>query len=227
MSFKAYFLEHDIFERHKIVSSFIPGKSKILDVGGEPDTLSLFLPDSQITVSNLSSGDIIADALNYNFGKGRYDFVTAVDVLEHIRKEDRQRFVDNLVKAASEKVIISAPLGTWDHMEYEKSVLEWHKSNGFTSDYLEEHIKLGLPTLPEVQNIAKKYHHQIIFSGYLPFTSFWFHFFNYQLKNGKLNRGFYLLKKWLNLMINIFWSISPWVGDYSQSRVRFYLVITK
>lgn len=222
-----FFLHPDIFERHAIVSKFIPLNSNVLDVGGELNTLKRFCPTSRVTVSNVTSSDIVADARSYNFGEEKYQVVTSVDVLEHIEKKDRQGFIDNLVKTAKERVIVSAPLGTQKHIEYEKKVLKWYQRVGHDSDYLKEHIDFGLPEPSEIKALASSYKYRLIYSGYLGLTSFLFFFLNYEFKWGKLNQVFYRFKQIINPLFNFL--IFPFIYNekFNENRVRFYLIIDK
>lgn len=220
-------LPFDIYERHKSVSMFIESGDSVLDVGGVLGALALFCPKAKITVSNLVSGDIIADATQHDFGQDVFDIVCSIDVLEHIEPKNRKNFFASLIKTARKRVIISAPLGTAKHQRYEEEALQFLMNNNQQSQYLEEHIKMGLPTKEEIITLAKGYKYQVFYSGYLPLTKYLFYILNYQLPNPKLNKFFFFLKTTLNPFLNIV--VYPLVRrlPFSEDRVRFYLVVNK
>ena len=124
-----YFLPYDIFERHKKIGEFITAEDTVLDVGGELDQLSNFSTPKKITVANLKGSqeksDVIIKGDKLPFKNNSFTAVCAIDVLEHISKLKRQKFVDDLLRVSSDKVILSFPIGTKTHINYEKSLEKW------------------------------------------------------------------------------------------------------
>ena len=119
-----FLLPPDIFERHKFISRFIGSNKNILDVGGSMSRLSAFTKNCKITTADISKpADILYDGKKLPVEDKRYDIITSIDVLEHIPKENRADFVKELFRVAKDTIIISAPLGTNFHSEYERKTL--------------------------------------------------------------------------------------------------------
>lgn len=91
-----------------------------------------------------------SNALYLPFAEGSFDVVTSLDVLEHIPRYDRPRFVKELVRVAKLQVVLCAPYGSPEHTRCEKRVLEEVIRKGYSDSMLAEHVEYGLPTLEEV-----------------------------------------------------------------------------
>ena len=124
------FLPYDVFERHKKVGSMIDSDQTVVDIGGELNHLSQFCSPKKIIVANLSSGDIIISEDKLPFKRKSFDVVCAIDVIEHIPKKNRKIFLENLLEIASQKVILSFPIGTKRHIAYEKEIQTWLMKKG-------------------------------------------------------------------------------------------------
>lgn len=123
ISTRKFILGSDTYIMHKRavdIAGDIKGKS-ILDVGGEGN-LKQFLKNGKIISVNIKEGDVIATGVSLPFKENSFDAVFSLDVLEHINKEERKKFVKELMRVAEEKVIICAPYGTEKHIEFEKEM---------------------------------------------------------------------------------------------------------
>jgi len=199
------FLPFDVFSRHKIVASFINEKDgRVLDVGGGVKGLDRFIKN-QITVTNLSAGDVIADGRNLPFTNDQFDVVTSIDVLEHVPKKDRQRFINELLRVAHKKVILSTPLGSDAHNKAERKLLAYMENKDSSSDYLREHIKNGLPTIRELNEYFPKNKTFFFFSGDFRLNNFLFKAQIKQFKNSLINKAFFHWQKLVNFFLNVFY----------------------
>lgn len=218
-------LPFDVYERHKRVANYIDKKNKVLDVGGGLQSLSRFSL-AKITVSNIDAGDIIADGKSLPVADQSFDVVTSIDVLEHIAKKDRQKFIDELLRVAKKKIILSAPFGSMEHIENEKKLLEDFKKKKKEVPYLSEHVKLGLPTTDEISSYLKGKRFKILYSGDFRLMTFIFKIHNNELKNPRLNKLFYWFKLFINLILNLVYY--PFCfGIKHKFTNRFYLIIDK
>jgi len=198
------FLPFDVFERHKMVSSFIKNsEDRILDVGGGVEGLGRFI-ENKVTVTNLNAGDVIADGRNLPFTNSQFDIVTNIDVLEHIPKKDRQKFVNELLRVARKKVIVSTPLGSDVHSKAEKKLLAYLENRGSNSDYLREHIKNGLPTKEELKGYFSD-EAFFLFSGDFRLNNFLFRAQIKQFENSLINKAFFYLQKLVSFLLNVFY----------------------
>jgi len=200
-----FFFPFDVFSRHKIVSLFVnDAEDRILDVGGGVNGLSHFVKN-EVIVSNLNVGDIIADGKNLPLADNQFDIVTSIDVLEHVPKKDRQRFINELLRVAHKKVILSTPLGSDAHNKAEGKLLAYMESKGSNSDYLKEHIKNGLPTKKELEKYFPKNKTFFFFSGDFRLNNFLFKAQIKQFKNSLINKAFFYWQKLVNFFLNVFY----------------------
>ena len=222
-----YFLPYDVYERHKKVGSLIVGDKTVLDVGGELNHLSKFCKAKKIVVANLKTGDVIITKEKLPFGENSFDVVTSIDVLEHISKNKRKEFINRLVETARDLVILSFPIGTKEHLKYEKEMIEYLKSRGEKVSYIEEHVKFGLPTRKDLDEMLKNLNSKTYFSGniYLNGLLFKIHLSKINLKF--IDRAFYWLKLLFNFISNPIFYRFLMDKPYSQTVNRVYLLIGK
>lgn len=227
ISSNKYFLPYDVYERHKKVASFIEKSDRVLDVGGELNHLAQFCSQKKIVVANLEGGDVIIGGDKLPFKNNQFTIVCAIDVLEHIAKEKRSQFVKELVRVASKKIILSFPVGTPSHVQYEKGLQAHLKAGNQDVEYLQEHIKFGLPTMSEVKKLTKGLSAKIEYSGNLKILRLLFklHLFDPRIK---LIRGlFYFAKLTFYFLANPILYYLLTGRKYSQSVVRAYVLIAK
>jgi ubiquinone/menaquinone biosynthesis C-methylase UbiE len=218
-------LPYDVYERHKKIGSLIKNSETVLDVGGELEHLSQFCNPKKIIVANLTSGDVIISKNKIPFKENSFDIVCSIDVLEHIPKDKRNTFINDLVKVASKKVIISFPVGTKKHVEYENETEKWLENKGESVTYLKEHIFYGLPQKNEIDKITQNSKTKISYSGNLYFNKFLFKLFMFDPKIKLIRKLVYFLKLTFNLLTNpiIYQMIAS--KKFSENINRAYLTI--
>ena len=225
-SFKL-FLPYDVYERHRKVGSFIKENESVIDVGGELNHLSQFCHASKIVVANLTSGDVIIKKDRLPFGKNSFDVVCAIDVLEHIPKKERKDFIKKLVNVASERTILSFPIGTKKHIQYEKEIQNWLSHIGQNVTYLQEHIKFGLPSIFDITMLTKDQNCQVFYSGNITINKYLFMLFIFDLKIKFIRRVVYFIKLIFNFLTNPIFYIYLSERPFSESVNRVYLIIEK
>lgn len=222
-----YLLPYDVYERHRKVGSYIQNTQTVLDVGGELNHLSHFCRPKKIVVANLKSGDVIISGNQLSFAKNSFDVVTSIDVLEHIPKPKRTKFIRDLLKVASQKVILSFPIGTKKHIRYEKEMYDYLIKNKQNVEYLSEHILYGLPTNEEIQKITKNFKKEIYYSGNIFINKILFLIFMFSPPLKLVGKILYFTKKLFNLFTNPLFYFVLMNKPYSQMVNRAYLVIEK
>lgn len=228
---KTNILPYDIYERHKKVGELVGSVETVLDVGGQLNMLSYFCNAESITVANVSgsqeNSDVEIKGDRLPFKSNSFEVVCAIDVLEHIPKVKRQTFIKDLARVAAKKVIMSFPLGTGSHIEYEKKLQKDLSKNGLDVTYLNEHIKLGLPTQEEVIKLTKGFSVKKFYSGDSLINKMLFNFFIFDPKIKYLRKINYYFKLILNLISNpVFYSTLS-NKKFSKKINRIYLVIKK
>ena len=224
-------LPYDIYERHKKVGSFIENGETVLDVGGELNQLSQFCQPSKIVVANLKksqeNSDVIVKKGKLPFKKSSFDVACAIDVLEHIPKNERRAFIKNLQEVSAKKVILSFPIGTSTHINYEKELQNYLEGKKYDVTYLKEHIALGLPQKKELETILEGQNFNTYYSGNLSFNKILFklHVFDPHVKY--FRKFVYLSKLAFNLITNKILYVVLSNRSYSQNVVREYVLIRK
>lgn len=223
---KSIFLPFDVFERHKTIARTIRPKETVLDVGGGIDALKRFI-DNEVFVSNLQSGDVLADGRNLPFENNSFEVVTSVDVLEHVPQKDRKRFVEELLRVSKKKIILSVPLGTKQHLEAEKKILSFLEKRGIESEYLKEHVQRGLPEEEELKKYVDKYTVKTVYSGDFRLNNFLTRMDATSFKNPYFDKVFYFLKRLINLFLNLFYFPFCQSKEPKFFTNRIYLFIEK
>ena len=220
-------LPYDVYERHRKVASFIKENETVVDIGGELDHLSQFINPKKLIVANLRNGDVIILKDKLPFEESSFDIVCAIDVLEHIPKAKTKQFINSLLVTASKKVIMSFPIATASHTQYEKETLKWLQANGKNVEYLKEHIRFSLPTKEEVKQITAGEKVDIFYSGNLALNRILFRIFMIDPKIKFARRLIYVTKLIFNLITNQFFYLILSDKPYSDSVNRAYLIINK
>lgn len=147
----------DTWERHLIVARAVEHPGTVLDVGGRPGELAAFLPASSVTALNVDEpADVVASGTRLPFGDDAFDAVTSIDVLEHLPAARRRSHVEELVRVARRQVVLCCPLGTPAHVDAERELARWYRSEtGRPHRFLEEHLANGLPTEQELRELVR------------------------------------------------------------------------
>lgn len=225
------FLPYDVYERHKKVGSLIKTDQSVLDVGGQLDYLSQFSQPAKVIVANLESAtevsDVIIDKEKLPFKDNSFSTVTAIDVLEHIPKNTRPRFIQELLRVAQKTIILSFPIGTPKHIAYEKHLASQLRERQEDINYLAHHVKYGLPKKGEIEKLIEGLNSNLSYSGNLFITNLLFKIHLFDPKIIFIRQLVYWAKLFFNLVSNPILYLLLSNKIFSHNVVRAYLVITK
>jgi len=146
----------------------------ILDVGGYPGELPLFLPEHTVIVTDFPANGktkyVRGDGLHLPFGSHVFDVVTCSDVLEHISPESRKILVEELFRVSKFWVLLGVPRGAPDVREAEEQVDSFYRLlHGEGHPWLVEHFTNKLPSRSQVMDLLESVgaRFEIFPNGYL------------------------------------------------------------
>lgn len=138
----------------------------ILEVGaGAHGNLAQYLPGDRITFLDIELpeevlGDprfVAADATNLPYEENSFEFVVALDVIEHIPPHKREAFIENIHRTAGRGVVLSMPHFS-EKCPYEDEVLKsfYVLLKSQVPAWIDEHIACTLPKAEEVSALVQK-----------------------------------------------------------------------
>ncbi|WP_333804623.1 hypothetical protein [Sulfurospirillum sp.] len=132
----------------------------LLDVGSGPECLLGSIIDSEHVTyvdplisknesMNIIKGNIFSEKLNNK----KFDFVAAIDVLEHIPFAIRNSFIERLCELAENCIILAFPTSeNKPSTQIDESVNEsYKKTYGIDYPWLEEHFTYSLPSVEQIK----------------------------------------------------------------------------
>lgn len=132
-------------------------KSKILEIGSGSYGITPYLKEKIDGVDIDFSGpqsplvnQIKGDAANLKFRKNSYDVVISVDVLEHIKPQQRILSIEQMLKIAKRLLVIVVPTGELAQKQDRELNKLWQSIMKEPNQFLAEHVKNGLPTTDQI-----------------------------------------------------------------------------
>lgn len=131
--------------------------SKILEVGSgslgitpylkKPiDAIDVDFSGPQTSLLNKINGT----ADNLPFRKNSYDVLICADTLEHIKKTQREKVIEEMMRVAKKLIIIVVPTGSLSQEQDKKLDAYYQKIFNKKNDFLSEHVQNGLPSANEI-----------------------------------------------------------------------------
>jgi O-antigen biosynthesis protein len=171
-------LPFDLFERYELTRrllsalDLIGGEAlRILDVGGHSSPLKDFLPREWVVLADPQPAGSLtslplrfdayvqADGSRLPFRDAAFDVVAAHDTVEHVDPRDREAFLSELCRVARTFVIINGPTSEPEVVWAERRLAAFLERVGARSVYLEEHLRLGLPTRQDLERAFRDVGH--------------------------------------------------------------------
>lgn len=100
------------------------------------------------------------DLLKFKYKKNNYDVVMALQVLEHVTKDQAWRMLSNMEKTAKRLVIISTPYGKTDYETDDGNVHQHHKSFFYPKEFEKrgyKTVRIGGKSLFGENGLAQKF----------------------------------------------------------------------
>ena len=138
------------------VQLFDPNKS-VLEVGCGPQGVALWLQRQVVGlelewhyVANKWITPVNGDCRKLPFDDNSFDFVVCVDVMEHLKNQDRTTALKELIRVARGRVLVSCPCG-FAAIEGEIAFASLLTKMGEpTPTWLLEHLDCGIPKMDEL-----------------------------------------------------------------------------
>lgn len=147
-----------------IIKEYGYKKSRILDVGSGDLGIKPYAKDLEVvgleTTRSLTDRD---ESFKKNIYKGgafpfppdSFHLVMSVDSLEHVKKDKRFFLLKEMFKVSSKGVLVICPCGEHS-LKQDQDLLQYARKQGADTQFLEEHIKNGLPESEELEAMIKK-----------------------------------------------------------------------
>jgi SAM-dependent methyltransferase len=165
----------DLWQRYtaamEVLSRHLTRETTILEIGPGWFGVEFFLPPGVRSSIRLVQTDILRRPVRFRwmaeerllasgtalpFRDGSFDYVLAMDVLEHVPRDSRPAFCEELRRVARSGVLAHMPLqssdGTFRAEEYDRQFQAWHERKfGRKEANTEEHLRNGHPTPEELE----------------------------------------------------------------------------
>ena len=224
MELRKYLLPPDVFFRHLLVArelEKIPDLMTVLDVGGSLGELRKFRNDLNVVTADVIGGDVIYGGDKLPFKNNSFDAVVSIDTLEHVPHFKRVELVAEWLRVAKDILVVIAPYASPAHLKHESKLKKDYENKGKKiPGYLEEHLKYGLVTDEQIDDVVKRYNLSSKLVGNVVADNLNFAVHMFEISPGKLNKSLYLMKFGWNLAMNLFLTfVTVSGGKENASRV--------
>jgi SAM-dependent methyltransferase len=164
-------MPYDLYERHKVVITLLQGLpvQTVLDIGGRSGLLRRFATYDVTALNVDRSGDVQFGGRAVPYRDDQFDAVVSIDTLEHIPRRGRHEFLMECLRVTKRYLVIAAPFGSSGHVAQETRLNKLYRQvHGRPHIYLDEHVKYGLPTAAELEELVAglgTVNHRICFAG--------------------------------------------------------------
>jgi hypothetical protein len=142
-----------------LVAARVPDDARtVLDVGGRGHQMAQLLRPAVVTSVNVQPpADVVVEPGDpLPFPDAAFDVVLSSDVLEHMEAGARAAHVQELVRVARRRVILCWPAGSPEKDAAEARLQARLRAElGLHLDFLEEHLRFGLPREADVRAMAE------------------------------------------------------------------------
>ncbi len=148
------------------------GGGRLLDVGsGSQGIAKLLAPGWRVTACDADFEDygavarpaastaqqVLGDVRALPFADRSFDVAVAIDLLEHVRSEDRGRAISEICRVARVRAVIACPAGAPALAADRDLALRLQARGRAVPGWLEEHLENGFPEIEELAGAAERF----------------------------------------------------------------------
>jgi len=141
--------------------------NRIIDVGGGTGRLELAIKRTDVMIYDLNNEFIRIAEENFkhtkvgtgaviDFPDNSFDWAISVHTLEHVPKTDREKFILEMIRIASNGIYLNFPLGEYADRLCRNFLTALEKKGMEPNPWTIEHLETGLPHLQEIMEILEK-----------------------------------------------------------------------
>jgi len=152
-----YRLPFDQHQRYRLASECLRilvgrGDFSLLEVGGCPSPMRLFIPEAELTVADPAAEDsahsVRAGGESLPFPDGSFDAVACLDTLEHVSPELRPAFLFELCRVARRHLVLAAPFASEAVRSADRAAFDLVlEQAGYEHPCLKEHLSIEPPSV--------------------------------------------------------------------------------
>ncbi len=144
-----------------------PAKTKkIIDIGGGSGRLEKALKRTDVHIHDTNKDAIekaktyfknasVSNGRSLDFKDDTFDWAISVHTLEHIPKENREKFILEMIRISKEGVFFNFPEGDYAAKLCENFLAALKKNGKEENKWTREHLEMGLPKLDDIKTILK------------------------------------------------------------------------
>jgi len=121
------------------------------------------------------------DIRNISFKKDSFDVVIALQVLEHLKKDEALKLLDKLERIAKKQVIVATPIGEMYHPAVDNNPLQLHRSSFVPEEFIKRGyrvLKFGRKSIlgeyGMVHKVRNDFLRKIIYTGNILLTPLYY-----------------------------------------------------
>ena len=142
-------------------------KKRIIDIGGGTGRLELALKRTDVYIYDTNNESIniakqyfenaiIGTGTMIEFEDNLFDWAISVHTLEHIPKNDRKKFILEMIRISKEGIFLNFPEGGFAKKVCINFLDRLNKNGKEPNKWTVEHLETGVPKVEEIMNIIKE-----------------------------------------------------------------------
>jgi hypothetical protein len=172
-------------------------------------------------VSHPRLAPVGTDFFDNGLADGSYDLVLAIDFLEHVPRDQRERALREMLRIARRALLIGFPCGEGARRVDGRWHSEFARRGETPPDWLDEHVRFGIPEREEVLSVLD--------AAGVRYSTFWnagigFHTFFARMAH---TPGLRRAKRLAEQVARHAYPLVEAIGSVERERYRFFVLVEK